>query len=170
MSPPGNEGHVVRLAELAQGFSGLPHRRDCLAIRIELQNLAGETRRQIHLLVRVEEQAARQAGERPFLDKFSVKVEYLHAAILAVGDVDHPLGIDDHRVRDIELPGSLPRPPHDLMNLPVRSNRNTRGSPRPWPWTIRTSPPGANPISFGSLKRRVPAASSQFPACPWSRA
>jgi hypothetical protein len=65
-----NDRYVVRLAEFAEGFARLPHRCDGLAVRIELQNLTREARRQVHCLIVVEEQAAWKAASGHVLMNF----------------------------------------------------------------------------------------------------
>src|SRR5262249_28496518 len=102
-----DDRHVVGFAKLSKRLAGLTHRTESLAVGVELQNLAREAGREIHLLTGVEEETARQTGERPGFDELAVHVEDLHASVLAIGDINHALRVDDDRMREIELAGLL---------------------------------------------------------------
>src|SRR5687768_13444514 len=104
--------HVVRFAELSELLSGLSGGRRRFAVRIQLENLAGKSADQVHLLPWTDVEPARKAGVLPFPQVLSVAIEYLHSSILPIGHVNEPFGVDDDRVRCVELswPGALPAP------------------------------------------------------------
>src|SRR5215472_3344234 len=54
----------------------------------------------------------------PLCLPFAVRVEHLHAVVLAVGDVNPALGIAADVVRDIELAGIGARLAHDFSSFP----------------------------------------------------
>src|SRR5688572_5136573 len=75
--PARPDRHVMRLAELAEPFPGLARRGGRLAVRVELEDLAGETAHEIERPVPVDEQTAGEPGELPLLDVGAFRVEDL---------------------------------------------------------------------------------------------
>src|ERR1700704_6505415 len=92
----------VRLAELADAFSGLSRCREHLAIQIEPQNLPGKAVDHVDVLV-PDIQRTRQTGVFQFLDEFSVGIEDLDSLVFAVGDPEQAFGVNRNSMRDFEF-------------------------------------------------------------------
>jgi hypothetical protein len=121
----------VHGAELAELLAGLPESADDRAVELHLVDLAGDVAvlrqpvvgnrvRDEQVLMRSRRDADRPRVADGVVDGLQVEVvvEYLHAGVAAVGDVDVALCVGRDRVWGIQLTALAAKLPASLINRP----------------------------------------------------